>query len=123
MIGFVRSGQAGEFVGMRIPVEIAAVHDSTAYACRMAVHIFGCRMRHDIGSPFERAAVDRRRECIVDDQRNTVAVGDTGKLLDVQHAHARIRQGFAEQCFCVWTESGRDFFFRSIRVDECHLDT
>ena len=123
MIRFVRGGQAGKFVGMRIPIEVTAVYDCTAYACRMAVHIFGCRMSYDIGSPFERAAVDRCRKCVIHDQRHAMTVGDTGELLDIEYAHARIGQGFAKQSFCVRTESGRYFFFRSVRIDECHFDT
>ena len=51
MIALIRRGEAGELIVLR-PVEIAAVHNRTAYACRMAVHILGCRMRHDIGSPI-----------------------------------------------------------------------
>ena len=51
-----------------------------------------------------------------------MTVGDTGKLFDIEHTHARIGQGFAKQSLCVRTESSRYFFFRSIRVDECHFD-
>ena len=53
---------------MRFPIEIAAVHDTTAYARGMAVHIFGRGVRDDVRSPFERTAIDRRGERIIDDQ-------------------------------------------------------
>ncbi len=75
---------------MRFPIEIAAVHDTTAYARGMAVHIFGRGVRDDVRSPFERTAIDRRGERIIDDQGYAMIMGDAGELLHVQYHNARI---------------------------------
>ena len=53
-------------------------------------------MSYDVRSPFERAAIDRSGKSIVNNQRNTIFVGDVGKLLDVKNGTSRIADGFAE---------------------------
>ena len=97
MIGVIRLAEARVFVCMRFPVEVTAVDDTTSYGSRMSVHIFGRRMRNDIGTPFERATVDRCGKCIVDDQWYAMFVSDTGKLFNIQYHHSRIGDRFAEQ--------------------------
>ena len=64
MVRRVRLAKSRELLGMRFPIEIAAVHDTTAYARGMAVHIFGRGVRDDVRSPFERTAIDRRGELL-----------------------------------------------------------
>ena len=123
MIRFVRRAKSGEFIGMSIPVEVTAIYDTTAYAGSVSVHIFGSGVNNDICSPFERAAVNRSRESIVNNQRDTVAVRDTGKLLNIQHFEGRIGNCFTEQCFRIRTESCGNFFFAGIRIDESNLNT
>ena len=81
----VRLAKSRELLGMRFPIEIAAVHDTTAYARGMAVHIFGRGVRDDVRSPFERTAIDRRGERIIDDQGYAMIMGDAGELLHVQY--------------------------------------
>ena len=107
---------------MGIPVEVAAVDDTAAYAGGVSVHVLGSRMNDDVCSPFERTAVDRSRECIVHNQRHSVTVCDTGKLFDIQHFERRIGDRFSEQCFRIRLESCRDFFFAGIRINECNVD-
>ena len=106
VIRFVGCTQSGEFVGIGIPVEVSAIHDGTAYAGGVAVHIFGGGMYHDIGTPFERAAVNRSREGIVYNQRHAVAVGDAGELFDIEHFQRRVGDGLTKQCLGVRAESG-----------------
>ena len=73
-------GKVRELLGMRFPIEIAAVHDTTTHARGMAIHIFSRGVRNDIRSPFERTAIDRRGERIIDDQGYAMIMGDAGKL-------------------------------------------
>ena len=123
MIRFVRSTQSGEFIGMGIPIEIAAINNTAAYTRGMSVHVFGGGMYHDVCSPFKRTAVDRSRESIVYDQRYTVIVSYAGKLFNVEHFKRGIRDGFAEQGFRVRAESSRNLFFAGIRTDKGNIDT
>ena len=90
MVRFIRLSQSGEFVGMCFPIEIAAVYDGSAYTGGMSVHIFGGRVSHNVGSPFKRTTVDGSGESIVDNQRHPVLVGNTCKLLNVEHIDAGV---------------------------------
>ena len=122
VIRSVGTGQSGVFVRMGFPIEIAAVDDRAANAGRMAVHIFGRRVRHDVGPPLDRAAVDRRGERIVHDQRYAVTVRDPREFLDIQHGYAGIGYRFAEQRFGIRTERPGDLLLGSVLIDERHLD-
>ncbi len=61
-------------------------------------------------------------ECIIHDQRHAMAVGDTGKLLNIQHFEGGIGDCFAEQCLRIRTESCGNFFFAGIRIDESYVN-
>ena len=67
VIGFIRCAQAGELVGMRQPIELAAVDNRTAKAGSMAIHIFRRGMRYDVCTPFNRTTVNRRGEGVIYD--------------------------------------------------------
>ena len=122
MVRFVRSSQARELIGMRFPVEVTAIDDNTTYGSSMTVHVLGSRVSHDIGTPFERTAVDWCSKGIVYNQRYTVLVSDAGKLLDIEYINARVRDGFTEEGLGVRLECLLKFFFRSIDVNECTFD-
>jgi len=122
MIRFVRSSQARELVGVSIPIEVTAVHNHTANRCRMTVHVLGSRMSHDVGTPFKWAAIDRCSKSIVYNQRYSVLVSYTGKLLDIQHVDARVGDGFAEKSLGIRLESLLKFFFRCVDVHEGTFD-
>ena len=64
-----KKGPVGKVPGTSrhaLPIEIAAVHDTTTHARGMAIHIFSRGVRNDIRSPFERTAIDRRGERIIE---------------------------------------------------------
>ena len=67
VIGFIRCAESRKLIRVCRPVEIAGIYDRTAQRHRMTVHIFGGGMRYDIDPPFERIAVDRGRERVVND--------------------------------------------------------
>ena len=66
-----------------VAAKIAALEGGDVYKRQgsVSVHVFGSGVNNDICSPFERAAVNRSRESIVNNQRDTVAVRDTNSLL------------------------------------------
>ena len=108
---------------MRFPIEIAAVHDTTAYARGMAVHIFGRGVRDDVRSPFERTAIDRRGERIIDDQGYAMIMGDAGKLLHIQYHNARIGDHLAEHRLRIRAESLGDLFLACVLIYERAFDS
>ena len=108
---------------MRHPVELAAVHDSTAQHCAVAVHVLGGGVGHDVRAPLKGAAVDRRGEGVVHDQRHTVGVSSLGKLLNVQHGQGRVCDGLAQHHLGVGPECGVQFFLGAQRVHKGGIDS
>ena len=85
VIGLVRSGQSGVFVGIFIPVKITGIHDTSADCCCMSVHVFGGGMGNDVHTVFKRFAVNRGREGIVHDYRNTCFVSNLYELVKIKN--------------------------------------
>ena len=122
VVTLVRSAEAREFLGIRHPVEITAIHNYAAYLRCGAIHILGGRVGHDVGSPFKRTAVDRGGKGVVHDERHPVLMGDAGKLLDVEYGTARVADGFAKHHLGVRAESLLNLLLAGIRVYEGALD-
>ena len=122
VVAVIRRGQAGELFRIRGPVKFSAVHDTAADSAAVPVHIFGGGMGYDISAPFDGAAVDRRGESVVHDQRDTVSVRCGGKHFDIQDAEGGIGDGFAENSFRVGTESGVQFLRRAVRGHEGEIN-
>ena len=123
MIRGIRLAKAGILVGMGLPIEVTAIYDTTTDAGRVAIHIFRSRVGHDIGTPFERAAIDRCREGVIDNEWHTLLVGNPGELLDVEHHDARVRQCLTEEQFRVRTERLGDLLLTSVLVNESAIDS
>ena len=85
VIRFIRCAESRELVRMGFPIEVSAVYDAAAYTGGMPVHVFSSGVNHDIGSPLKRTTVDRCRKCIINNQRHTVTMGNTGEFLNVEH--------------------------------------
>ena len=62
----------------------------------MAVHVLGGGMGHDIGTPFNGAAVDGGGKGVIHNQRHTVGVGCIGKLFNIQYRQGGVGNGFAK---------------------------
>ena len=52
VIAFVGRAKTGEFIGMRHPVELAAVDDTAADCRGLAVHVFSGGVNHDCLLPI-----------------------------------------------------------------------
>ena len=118
----IRLAKAGELVGMGLPIEVAAIYDATAYAGRMAIHVFRRGMGDDVSAPLKRPTVNRRGKGVVHDQGNAVAVGDARELLNIQYHHTRIRDGLAKQQLRIGTERLADLLLAGILIDESALN-
>ena len=118
VVALVRRAEAGEFVCMRHPVELPAVDDRAAERRRMAVHVLGRRMRHNVRAPLDRAAVDRRCKRVVNDKRHAVSVRSLREALDVQNRERRVRDRLAEDGLRVRAERRFEFLFRAVRRDK-----
>ena len=97
-------GNGGSFVGACLPIEVTAVHHTSSHLCSHAVHIFRGAVGHDVGSPLEGSAVDRRGKGVVDNQGNTVTVGNTCETLNIEDGAARVGDGLAKHGLGVGTE-------------------
>ena len=122
MVALVRSAETREFLGIRHPVEVAAIHYYAANLRCSTVHILGGRVGNDVGTPLEWATVDRCGEGVIYDERNAILVSDACELLDVEHGTARVADGFAEHHLGVRAESLLDFLLAGVRVYEGALD-
>ena len=85
MIALIWGTQTRILVCVFHPVKSSTIHNGSAYCRTMSIHIFGGRMSHNISAPFKWSAVNRRRERIIHDQRNSVSVGYLGKQFNIQN--------------------------------------
>ena len=104
VIRLIRLHKPREFVGMLLPVEVSAVDDAAADLRRMSIHILRRGMGYDVAAEVERTAENRSGECVVDDERYAVLVGDLRELGDIQDDPGRIRDSFTEHALRIRTE-------------------
>ena len=100
VIGGVRFIEGREPLSMLLPGEIPAVDDSSAERRAMSTKKLGKGMHNYIGSIFDWPQQDRCRDRIVDDQRNTMLVGDSSQFFDVANIPRRIADAFTKNCAC-----------------------
>ena len=122
VVGVVGCAEVGELLGMGHPVEVSAIDHGTAHLGGHAVHVLRGGVGDNVGTPFERTAVDGRGEGVVDDEGHAVLMGNACKAFDVEDGTARVGDGFAEDQFCVWLEGCLDFFVRGFGRDEGAVD-
>ena len=91
------------------------VDDDTAEIRRVAVHVLGGGVGHDIRAPLERTTHHRRREGIVDDQGHAVCVRRGGEALDVEHGERRVGDSLAEDELGVGAKCCLELLIRAVR--------
>ena len=123
MVALIRCAETRELIGIRHPVEVAAIHYNATYLRGCTIHIFSGRVSNDVGSPFEWTTVDRGSEGVVYNERYAVLVSNSCKLLNIEHGTAWIADGFTKNYLGIWTESLLDFLLAIVRVYEGALDT
>ena len=122
MIGGIRFRQTREFILVRFPVKVAAVHNHAAHGGGMAVHVLGGGVGHDVRTPLEGPAVHRGGEGVVDDEGHAVGVGRLGELLNIQDGEGGVCNGLAEHRLGVGPEGGVQLLLGAVRVHEGELD-
>ena len=122
VVALVRGGQAGELVGIGVPVKLAAVHDGAAHGEGVAVHILGGGVGDDVTAPLEGVAVHRGGKGVVHDEGHAVGVGRLGKLLDIQDGEGRVGDGLAKDRLGVGPEGGVQLLLRALGIHEGELD-
>ena len=96
VIGLVGSSQSGIAVSMSHPVKSSRINYRSAYSCSVTVHIFGSGMSDYISAELYRPAVYGCGKGIVNNERNPVIVGGTGKFFYVKHRECRICDSLTE---------------------------
>ena len=122
VVALVGGGEAGELVGVGVPVKLAAVHDGAAHGEGVAVHVLGGGVGDDVAAPLKGTAVHRGSEGVVHDEGHAVLVGGLGELLNVQHSEGGVGDGLAEDRLGVGPEGGVQLLLRALGVHEGELD-
>ena len=76
-----------------LPVEFAAVDDDAADGGSVAADELGGRVDDDVGAPLDGPAESGRGGGVVDDQRQTVFMGDAGERFDIDNVELGIAEG------------------------------
>ena len=82
MVGGVGLGDLGVLAAC-LPIEVTAVDDHTAQRGSVATDELGCGVDDDVGTVLQRTEQIRGTEGVVDDNRQTVLLGDLGNGVDV----------------------------------------
>src|SRR5580704_2376407 len=107
VIGNFRLVQHVEALRIFAPGKLSTIHDHSTQRRTVPSHELGHGMYDDIGAVFDRPQQDWRGNCVIDNQRNAVFVGDPSKSFDVRdiarwitYAFAKDRPGvFVDQLF------------------------
>ncbi len=85
VVGRVGVGEAGEAINVLRPRELAAVHDDAGHDGAVTAEELGRRVQHDVGAVLQRAHQVGGGDSVVDDEGQTVLVGDVGDGVNVEH--------------------------------------
>jgi hypothetical protein len=88
----------------------------------MPTEVLGRGVHHDVRAPIERPAEIRRRNRIVDDQRNARFVRDPGERLDVDDVQQRVAERLRVKQLGPAALYGAPKVLRIDRIDERALD-
>ncbi|MOA02940.1 hypothetical protein D3C78_1224170 [compost metagenome] len=84
VVAWVRLSDAREFSAC-LPIEFTAVYNDTADGRTMAADEFCCGMNNDISTKFNRTKQIRAWERIIDNERNSVLMSDSGYRFNIEH--------------------------------------
>ena len=117
MIGNVGCVEAGEAVSLGFPIEVASVDDDSAHRRAVASDKLRCRVDHDVGAMFYGANEVGRAKGVVDNQGQSVTVGNGCRSLDVGDVGMRISQRLDENKFGIGLDCGFQCVV-IVRIDE-----
>ena len=96
MVGRVWPAESGELVILR-PVKPTAVHDHAAHYRSVTADKLGGRVDYNVRAMFYGAEQIRRRERIVDQDRNTVLVSNSSDGFQIQHVGVGVAERFQKE--------------------------
>ena len=102
--------------------ELAAVDDEAGDDRAVAAEELGGRVHDDVGAELERTDQVRRRDRVVDDQRQVVLVRDARDALDVEDVDLRVADGLGEEQLGVRADRGGPLGRVVLVLDEGDLD-
>ena len=115
-------GEAGELLDVLRPLEPAAVDDDAADDRAVAAEELGGRVDDDVGAVLERADEVRRRDRVVDDERDARLVRDVGDELDVEDVDLRVADRLGEEQLGVRSDGAAPLVGVVLVLDERGLD-
>src|SRR5207302_128141 len=103
-------------------VKFAAIDDDAANRGTMSTDKLGGRVHNDIGTVLQRLYQVGCRQCVVDNERQTVLVCDIGYGANIQRIQARIAQRLGEDGFGAIINSSAEVL-RVAAINEAYIDT
>ena len=97
VVGGVRFGESGELLDVLRPRELSAVDDRTGHDCSVTTEELRRRVNDDVRAVFKRTDEVRRRNRVVDEERDAGFVSNSGHALDVENVDAGVGDGLAKE--------------------------
>ena len=91
------------------PIKLARVYNHAAKGCSVAADKLCGGVNDDVGSALDRANKEGSSKCVVDDNRNSVLVGDLRDGVDVRNVAVGISQSLKVNGLCVGLDRSFDF--------------
>ena len=103
-----------------VPVELAIFYDRAAQGRTVATDEFRGGVHHDIQTMFQRTEEIRRREGIINDDRQAVGMSNIADGIEVRDIDGRIPQCFDIDGLGLWCDRCFDLF-RMIRIYDTNM--
>ena len=115
VIGRVRLGKCGVFVGIGFPVEAAGLHDDASQRTAMTADELRGAVHNDVCSMFD-GTDEEGRKGVVHDEHDVMLVGDRRYRIEVGHIGIGIAEGLGIDDLGVGTDGG----FKRLKVVDVH---
>ena len=118
VVAVIGGAEAGEFIGMCQPIEIAAVYDAAADSCAVTWSMYFA-----VNGTIIRTYLMGRQLMgvakVLSMMRGTpVCVCSICETLDIQNTQGGVCDGFAKDCLCIGFECRCEFFLCSRATDD-----
>ena len=112
MIALVGGAKAIELARC-LPVKLARVNDASANCRAVTVHILCGGMGNDVSAPLDGTAVDGGGKGVINNEGNTVCVGNLHELLNIKNVQRRVSDGLTEDRLGVRSNRSLDLLLGS----------
>ena len=121
MVGGVGLGNL-RVLSARLPVKVAAIDNHAAQRGAVAANELGCGVDDDVGTMLQRTEQIRGAEGVIDDNRQTVLLGDLGDGVDVGDVGVGVAERLEIDDRGAVLDGALDLF-QVMGIDEGGLDT